>query len=74
MAPYPTKAEIETMFSTLSTNGADFFANAVVDDVDWTIMGHSPLSQVYTNKAEFQRKTLHFLGATVGTTTPRPSK
>lgn len=65
MPPYPTKAEIEAMFSALSSNSADFFAEAVMDNVDWTIMGHSPLSQVYANKAEFQRKTLHLLGATV---------
>lgn len=61
MAPYPTKAEIEAMFSALSTPGADFFSYAI-DDVDWTIMGHLPLSQVYADKAEFRRKALQFLG------------
>ena len=25
-------------------------------------MGHSPMSQVYANKTEFQRKTLQYLG------------
>lgn len=61
MPTYPTKAEIEAMFSALSTPGRDFFVH-VVDDVDWAIMGHSPLSQVYADKAEFRRKTLQFLG------------
>jgi hypothetical protein len=39
------------MFSTLLTGG-DFVAH-VLDDADWQIMGHSPLSGAYTNKTEF---------------------
>lgn len=59
MAPYPTKPEIQDMFSTLST-GDDFFTH-VLDDVDWQIMGHSPMSRAYANKTEFQAATLKYL-------------
>jgi len=60
MAPYPTKPEIQNMFSTLSTAG-DFFAH-VLDDVDWQVMGHSPLSRAYANKTEFQAATTKVSG------------
>lgn len=53
------------MFSALATgDGPAFFAN-VVDDVDWTIMGHSPMSTTYTSKIEFQEKTLKYLNTRV---------
>jgi ketosteroid isomerase-like protein len=59
MAPYSTKPEIQDMFSTLSTGG-DFFAH-VHDDVNWQIMGHSPMNRAYANKTEFQAVTLKYL-------------
>ena len=65
MAPYPTKDEIQSMFHALATgDGPSFFAN-VIDDVDWRIMGHSPMSRQYTNKLEFQEQTLKYLAAHV---------
>src|SRR4051812_22262250 len=50
MAPYPTASEIRTIFSALSyshPDGNDFFIH-VLDNVDWTIMGHSPMSRELT--------------------------
>ncbi len=52
------------MFGALATGDGTFFAN-VVDDVDWKIMGHSPMSKSYNNKEEFQQQTLKYLAAHV---------
>ncbi|KAI9879772.1 MAG: hypothetical protein M1830_007214 [Pleopsidium flavum] len=61
--PYPSRREISEIFAGMAAgNYKDFFAH-VIDDVDWTVMGHHPLAGQYTNKAAFQKDTLQRLGA-----------
>lgn len=64
--PYPTGPEIAQIFAPLSQpgQGATFFTH-VADDVDWTILGHSPMSRHYASKAEFQANTLGVLNERV---------
>ena len=37
------------------------FFESVADDVNWTIMGDSPMSRVYNSKEEFRKATLQVL-------------
>ena len=65
MAPYPTKAEIQSMFEALATgDGPGFFAH-VEERVDWQIQGHSPLSRVYDGKQDFFDGTIKLLNSRV---------
>jgi uncharacterized protein len=65
MSPYPTIAEIHSLFANLSNGQGPLFFSRVVENVDWIIRGHSPMSGQYTSKADFQAKTLGLLNEKV---------
>jgi hypothetical protein len=65
MAPYPTIPEIQTLFANLSNGQGPLFFDRVVPNVDWLILGHSPLSGQYTSKTDFLTKTLGLLNEKV---------
>jgi hypothetical protein len=65
MAPYPTIPEIRELFANLSNGKGSLFFDRVVDNVDWVVRGHSPMSGSYTSKQDFQAKTLGLLGSRV---------
>ena len=65
MAPYPTKSEIDDMFEGLASGNNGLFFDNVVDDVDWTVMGHSPMGGNYRSKQEFREKTMGLLNSKV---------
>ena len=53
------------IFSRLTSEnsyGRTSFFDYVLDDVSWTILGHSPMSQTYNSKQEFIDATLSVLG------------
>lgn len=58
----PSRDKILEMFSPLSQQGrqAEFFDH-VDDNVNWTILGHSPMAKTYTNKKDFNDATLTVL-------------
>ena len=58
---YPKIPEIRELFTNLSNGQSSVFFDRVIDNVDWVIRGHSPMSGKYTSKAEFQAKTLQVL-------------
>jgi ketosteroid isomerase-like protein len=58
---YPTISEIRDLFANLSNGQASVFFDRVIDDVDWLIRGHSPMSGQYNSKVDFQAKTLKVL-------------
>lgn len=58
---YPKIPEIHELFTNLSNGQSSVFFDRVIDNVDWVIRGHSPMSGKYTSKAEFQAKTLQVL-------------
>lgn len=58
----PSVSEIKQIFEPLSIQGSQSkYFDHVADDVDWTIMGHSPMSGRYTSKKEFVDATLTVL-------------
>lgn len=61
MAPYPTIPEIRELFANLSNGQGSVFFDRVIDNVDWVIRGHSPMSGEYKSKQDFQAKTLKVL-------------
>lgn len=61
----PTSAEVESIFSHLASRDNSGFFDNVIDDVDWTIQGHSPMSGHYKSKSEFLAATLSVLGKDV---------
>lgn len=65
MLPYPSIPEIRSLFANLSNGHTPVFFERVVDDVDWLIRGHSPMSGQYHSKTDFQAKTLGVLGEKV---------
>ena len=65
MAPYPTIPEIQSLFANLSNGNTAHFFTRVVDNVDWLILGHSPMSGQYHSKQDFQAKTLAVLNGQV---------
>lgn len=55
--PYPSRQRISEIFGSLAEGKyVDFFAH-VVDNVDWTVMGHHPLAGQYHDKTDFQKRT-----------------
>jgi len=66
MAPaYPTADEIHKIFDSLASGDLKTFFSHVDDNVDWRIMGHSPMSDHYHDKADFQKRTLGVLNDNV---------
>ncbi len=61
--PYPSRKEISQIFAGMAAGNFDEFFAHVIDDVDWTVMGHHPLAGQYKSKADFQKQTLQRLGA-----------
>ena len=61
MAAYPTYEEIWQLFSHLGKGEVDTFFSRVRPDVDWTIMGTSPMSRRYSSSKEFREATLSVL-------------
>lgn len=60
---HPSREEVLSIFQPLSERGrAGAFFHHVADDVDWLLMGHSPMSGQYTSKSEFMAATLQVLG------------
>lgn len=57
-----TESQIRAIFAPAAIQGSQgqFFEH-VADDVDWSIMGSSPMSKRYRSKAEFQVETLKIL-------------
>lgn len=64
MAPSPS--EIRTLFANLSSreNQANFF-NRVSDNVDWWIVGSTPMSGTYNSKKAFLDATIEILNGKV---------
>lgn len=60
---YPSQSEIKSLFHNLETQNYSAFFDRVADDVSWRVMGHHPLSGLYSTKAAFQKDTLGRLGA-----------
>jgi ketosteroid isomerase-like protein len=58
---YPTIPEIRELFANLSNGQSSVFFDRVIDNVDWLIRGHSPMSGQYNSKVDFQAKTLQLL-------------
>jgi len=58
----PQRDAIMDLFSNLSSPDTqkDFF-NQVSDDVDWWIVGHTPMSRSYKSKQEFLDATIEVL-------------
>lgn len=65
MAPYPTVPEIQKLFANLSNGNGPAFFERVIDNVDWLIKGHSPMSGQFNSKHEFQARTLEVLNGQV---------
>ncbi len=60
-----TRKDVLAIFSNLSSENASertSFFDHVLDNVNWTIMGHSPMSKTYTSKYDFINATLQVLG------------
>ena len=53
------------MFEGLASGKNSIFFDNVVDDVDWTVMGHSPFGGIYRSKQEFRDKTMGILNSKV---------
>ena len=67
MAPL-TPTAVQDIFSAFSSDSADTrasFFNHVLDDVNWTVMGHCPLSGIYNSKQDFIKATVNLLGTHV---------
>jgi uncharacterized protein len=61
-----TTEKVQAIFSNLSIQGQQAkFADHVADDVDWKIMGHSPMSREYSGKQDFFDGTLKVLAERV---------
>lgn len=62
----PSRAEITTLFKNLSSPSTQskFFAG-VSDNVNWWIVGSTPMSKTYTSKKDFQDATLAILNGKV---------
>jgi ketosteroid isomerase-like protein len=55
-------ADVRALFEPLSVQGRQQETiGLVADDVDWTIMGHSPMSRKYNGKQDFVDNTLKVL-------------
>ncbi|EXJ59796.1 hypothetical protein A1O7_03943 [Cladophialophora yegresii CBS 114405] len=55
-------SDIHVLFKPLSIQGRqNETLDLLADDVDWTIMGHSPMSRKYTGKQDFVDNTLKVL-------------
>jgi uncharacterized protein len=61
-----TAEKVQAIFHHLSIQGQQSkFADFVADNVDWKIMGHSPMSRVYSGKQDFFDGTLKVLAERV---------
>lgn len=62
----PSADDIRTLFANLSAseNQANFFAQ-VADDVDWWIVGRTPMSGTYSSKKAFLDATIEILNGKV---------
>lgn len=60
----PTKEELTTLFQNLeTTEGQKVFFDRVRDDVNWWIVGSTPMSKTYTSKKDFQAATFSVLNS-----------
>ncbi len=58
--------KVRALFEPFSIQGRQHEAtNLIVDDVDWTIMGHSPMSRKYAGKEDFVNNTLKVLSGRI---------
>ena len=58
---YPNSSKIATIFAGLASGDGPGFFSHVLDNVDWDIKGHSPMSRKYTNKQDFIDSTIKYL-------------
>lgn len=60
----PSKQEVTELFNNMDTQeGQKKFFEHVRDDVNWWIVGSTPMSKTYTSKADFQAATLTVLNS-----------
>ena len=58
--------KVRSLFEPFSIQGRQQeVLGLLADDVDWTIMGHSPMSRKYANKEDFVNNTLRVLSGKV---------
>ncbi|KAJ9611300.1 hypothetical protein H2200_004484 [Cladophialophora chaetospira] len=58
--------KVRALFEPFSTQGRQQEAlTHIADDVDWTIMGHSPMSRKYNGKQDFFDNTLKVLSGRI---------
>lgn len=56
--PIPTRQEIHNHFQLMGEGRYDEFFIMIDDQVEWTIMGTSPMSQTFADLQDFRQKTL----------------
>lgn len=56
--PIPTRKEIFEHFKLMGEGRYEEFFTMIDDQVDWTIMGTSPMSQTFADLEDFRQKTL----------------
>lgn len=55
----PTAERIKAIFSSFETQGRQQeFLPHIAENVDWTILGHSPMSRHYSGREDFVKNTI----------------